>query len=124
MERIVGIRGAITVKENTVKEIKTAACFLISELLKQNKLEEEKILNIIFTVTSDLDSVNPATAVREELKLGSTAMLCVQEMKVRNSLPMCIRVLVQAYTNLTKDKIKHIYLGEAENLRPDLTMDV
>ena len=122
MEKICSIRGAITVKENSVKEIKDATCILISELVKQNNLNESKIINVIFTATNDLDSVNPATIAREEFKLGSTSMLCVQEMKVKNGLEKCIRVMVNAYTNLSKNDIKHVYLGGAESLRPDLTV--
>ncbi len=124
MDKLTSIRGAITVKENSIKEIKKATCLLISEMFKQNKLDESSLLNIIFTVTPDLDAINPATVAREEYKLISTAMLCVQEMKVKNGLPRCIRILIQAYTSLTKDKAKHIYLGEAEKLRPDLSFEI
>lgn len=124
MEKLVGIRGAITVKENDVNEIKDASCLLLSEILKENKLDKEKIVTIIFTVTSDLDSINPATIVREKFQLGSTAMICVQEMRVKNELSRCIRILVQAYTNLLKDEVKHVYLNEAQKLRPDLSSSV
>ena len=92
----------------------------ISEIFKQNKLDQPGIINIIFTVTEDLDAINPATVTREQFKLDSTAMLCVQEMKMKNGLPKCIRVLINAYTNISKDKIKHVYLGDAESLRTDL----
>ena len=117
MEKIVSIRGAITVSENTVKGIKSATSELINEILKQNKLDISKIINIIFTVTDDLDAINPATISREDLKLDSVPMLCVQEMKIKNGLPRCIRVMVNAYTN---NQIKHVYLGSAGDLRPDL----
>ena len=124
MDKVNSIRGAVTVKKNNVKEIKNATTLLLSELFKQNELDESKIINIIFTVTDDLDSMNPAMITREKFKLGSTAMLCVQEMKVKGSLSKCIRVLIQTYTKLPKGKIKHIYLGKAESLRPDLSFDV
>ena len=124
MEKIISIRGAITVKENNVKEIKIAMSKLINELFKQNKLDESKIINIVFTVTDDLDAINPATVVREEFKLDLTPMLCVQEMKVKNGLPRCIRIMINAYTTLSKDNVKHVYLGEAENLRPDLGIEI
>ena len=120
MENIVSIRGAITVKENSIKEIKDSTIKLLNEVLMQNNIDKEKIINIIFTVTDDLDVLNPATAAREEAKIDSVPMLCVQEMKVRNGLPKCIRVMAQVYSNSRKDQIKHIYLGEAANLRPDL----
>ena len=124
MERVTSIRGAITVKENTIKDIKEATVQLISEIFRQNKLSEQNIINIIFTVTQDLDSINPATILREELKLNSTPMLCVQEIKVKGGLPKCIRVLIQTYSTVKKNEVKHIYVGDAEKLRPDLSYEV
>ena len=119
MERIISIRGAITVKENSVKEIKNATKLLLNEILKQNKLDRSKIINMIFTVTDDIDAVNPATIAREELQLELLPMLCLQEMKLKNGLPKCIRLMVNVYSELIKEQIKHIYLGEAKNVRPD-----
>ena len=124
MEKIVSIRGAITVKENSVKEIKEATKELVREIFKQNNLVEPNIINIIFTVTSDLDVINPATIAREEFKISLTPMLCVQEMNIKNGLSKCIRILIQTYSELKKEEIKHVYLGKATNLRPDLSFDV
>ena len=120
MDKIISIRGAITVKENSVKEIKSATKKLLNEIFTQNNIQEEKVINIIFTVTDDLDVLNPATVARKDFKIDSIPMLCVQEMKIKDGLPKCIRIMIQVYTDLTKEKIKHIYLGEAINLRPDL----
>ena len=120
MENIASIRGAITVRENSIKEIKNAVIKLLNEVFNQNNIDTEKAINIIFTITDDLDVLNPATAAREEFKIDSVPMLCIQEMKVKDGLPKCIRVMIQVYSNLKKDQIKHIYLGDAVNLRPDL----
>ncbi|OGI07912.1 MAG: chorismate mutase [Candidatus Melainabacteria bacterium RIFCSPLOWO2_02_FULL_35_15] len=120
MESIVSIRGAITVKENSIKEIKAATTKLLREIFTQNNIQGEKVINIIYTVTDDLDVLNPATVTREEFKIGSIPMLCVQEMKIKDGLSRCIRIMLQVYSNLKKEQIKHIYLGEAANLRPDL----
>lgn len=122
MEKLVSIRGAITVKENSLLEIKNATKQLISELFNQNKIDKSQITNIIFTVTDDLDLLNPATVAREEFKLGNVPMLCVQEMKLKKGLPLCIRILMQAYSSDLQ--IKHVYLGEAANLRPDLSFEI
>lgn len=120
MEKLISIRGATSVKENTQEEIKTSVITLIKEIIKQNKINSSKIVNIIFTVTSDLNAVHPATVAREDLDLANTPMLCTQEMKVPGDLPQCIRVMIQVYANLTKDEVKHVYLKEATKLRPDL----
>ena len=120
MQNTLCIRGAVIVKENSIKEIKNSTVKLLKEIFAQNSLDKEKIINIIFTVTDDLDSLNPATVTRKELKIDFVPMLCIQEMKVRDGLPRCIRVMIQVCSNLNKDQIKHVYLGEAANLRPDL----
>lgn len=121
MEKVVSIRGAITVKENSVSDIKEATIQLLNNIFKENTLEEGKLINIIFTVTDDIDAINPATITREDLKIKLTPLICMQEMKVRNGLTKCIRVMLQAYSTIAKENIKHIYLGEAANLRPDLS---
>ena len=48
-------------------------------------------------------------------------MIDAQELPVPGSLPLCIRVLLHWNTDLPQSEIKHIYLGEAASLRPDLT---
>ena len=40
-----GIRGAITVEENTVEGIKDATLELLSELFEQNNIQKENISN-------------------------------------------------------------------------------
>ena len=52
--------------------------------------------------------------------------MCVQEMYVEGSLPMCIRVMVQVQrekANLNQET-RHIYLRGAAKLRPDLAKKV
>lgn len=121
MKRIISVRGAITVKENNVSDIKEATLQLLNNVLKDNYLNESEIINIIFTVTDDIDAINPATITREDLRIKNTPLVCMQEMKVKNGLKKCIRVLIQAYSNCSKENVKHIYLGEAASLRPDLS---
>ncbi|MBI3590296.1 MAG: chorismate mutase [Candidatus Melainabacteria bacterium] len=120
MEALVSIRGATSVKENTVKEIKSAVVQLLKEIIETNSVNTSKIVNIIFTSTHDLNAIHPAKVAREELDLVSTPMLCSQEMKVPDDLPRCIRLMMQVYTEKSKKTVKHIYLGEANKLRPDL----
>lgn len=124
MERIQSIRGAISVEENTISAIKEATTRMIKGIIEENNLDLSDIVNISFTMTDDLDEANPATCIRESLSLDSVPMLCAQEMKIKNTMPRCIRTMVQAYTSLTKSQIKHIYLDKASSLRPDLGIDV
>lgn len=120
MKNIVSIRGAITISKNDAKEIKNAVIQLLKVLFKQNKLNKLKIVNMFFTATHDIDAINPATIARREFKLESVPMLCLQEMKVKNGLKKCIRIMLNVYSDTSRNTIKHVYLGRAESLRPDL----
>ena len=55
--------------------------------------------------------------------MGWTAvpLMCAQEMAVPNSLDRCIRVLVLWNTDKRPEEIRHVYLGRARELRPDLS---
>lgn len=113
-----GVRGAITVEENTAEAILSATKELLEEMVSANEIEVEEIASIIFTVTPDLDAEFPALATRE-LDWLDTPLLCGQEMAVPGSLKKCIRVLMHWNTVKRPPEIRHIYLREAVSLRPD-----
>jgi len=116
-----GIRGAVTALDNTNEAVKDAVIELISEIKKRNSFKEEDISHVIFTMTEDLDCMYPAKAAREQFKEWKyTPMMCMQELKVKNSLKKCIRVLIVINTELEQNEIKHVYLRDAEKLREDL----
>ncbi|NLM07145.1 MAG: chorismate mutase [Tissierellia bacterium] len=110
------IRGAITVKNNSEKEIFDATEELLIEILKKNEIAKEDVFAIFFTATDDLDKAYPAKKARE-LGFESIPMMCFQEMKINNSLSKCIRVGL--FINLNTG-VKHVYLRDAVILRPDL----
>lgn len=114
-----GIRGAITVESNTAAAIRQATQHLLRTLVEENALRMEDIVSAFFTGTKDLDAEAPARAARE---IGWTLipMFCMQEMATQNGLPRCIRVLVHVNSDESQQDIRHIYLGEAARLRPDL----
>ena len=115
-----GIRGAITVKNNTIEDIKKATITLISEMIEKNNIKLSDVSHCIFTMTNDLDAAYPAKFVREELKFDYVPLLCFNELNIQNSLKMCIRALIVINTEKTQEEIKHIYLEGAKILRPDL----
>ena len=115
-----GIRGAITVGENTAVAIESAVRELLEQIVAANALDVADIASVIFTATPDLDVVYPAVAARQ-MGWGHTPLLCMQEMVVQGSLPRCIRVLLHWNTERTQADVYHVYLGEARFLRPDLT---
>lgn len=114
-----GIRGAITIKEDTATEILEATQELLEKIRQENNLETEDIASILFTVTKDITAVFPAVAARS-LGWNKVPLLCFQEIEVPDSLPRCIRVLIHFNTDKKQDEIKHIYLREARQLRRDL----
>ena len=115
-----GVRGAITVEENTAVAIKSAAWALLESIVAANALNVADIASVIFTATSDLNAVYPAVVARE-MGWVDTPLLCMQEMAVQGSLPRCIRVLLHWNTDRAQADIHHVYLGEARALRPDIT---
>lgn len=116
-----GIRGAITVEENSVQSVTDATIELISEIIKQNNFKSEDISNVFFTLTDDIDCVYPAKIAREKfLDWKYVPMVCFNEMKIQNSLKKCLRILITINTELAQNEIKHVYLKGASNLRVDL----
>ncbi len=114
-----GIRGAIPVESNTAKDIGDATKELLQALIEANEVKSEDIASVFFTVTPDLNADFPATAARE-LGLSLVPLLCAREIDVPNGMPRLIRVLLHVNTKKTQGQIRHQYLGEAAELRPDL----
>ncbi|HEX6026168.1 MAG TPA: chorismate mutase [Solirubrobacter sp.] len=115
--RLVALRGANTVSENSAEAILSATDELMREILRRNKLGAEDLVSCIFTLTPDLDAEFPAVAARE-MGLSSVPLLCAREIPVPGALPRVIRVLIHAYMDRMAE---HVYLGEAAKLRLDLT---
>lgn len=115
-----GLRGAITVEQDTSDAILSATGLLLKEMIAKNCLEVADIASIFFSVTTDLVSDFPAKAARE-LGLGNTPLLCMTEIPVRDSLQKCIRILIHVNSDKTQDEMLHVYLRDAIKLRPDLS---
>ena len=118
-----GIRGAITVEEDTKEEIGLAARQLVTQILSMNELRAENICAIIFSMTEDLKSGFPSTALRKRPAFRLVPLFDTLEPAIENSLAKCIRVLILADIDKEQIKIHHVYLGGAKNLRPDLDND-
>lgn len=89
-----GIRGAITVEENSSEAIGAATIKLLNEIIKKNNIEPDNISHAIFTLTEDLNADFPAKYARINLKWKEVPMMCFHELNVPNSLKKCLRVLV------------------------------
>ncbi len=111
-----GIRGAITVENNTKEDIKSATIELLEKLIKENNIKKENISHAIFTLTSDLNAEFPAKFARLDFGWDNIAMMCFHELDVSNSLEKCLRVLVVVNVEDNFEP-KFIYLKGAEKLR-------
>lgn len=114
-----GIRGATSVDANDADDIIAATRELLECIVAANDLGVNDVISVIFTATPDLDAAYPARAARE-MGWVHVPLLCMQEMAVTGSLPRCIRTLVLWDTERPPDQIRHVYLGRARALRPDL----
>jgi len=114
-----GIRGAVCAESNRPEPILSATTSLLKRIVAVNELSTGDLVSAIFTATPDLDAIHPARAARE---IGWThvPLLCLQEMVVEGCLERCIRVLIHWNTDRPPEAVRHVYLGKARALRPDL----
>lgn len=114
-----GVRGAITIPEDTPEEIIQATQEMLTTLMQKNGFALEDVVSAIFTVTPDITSAFPARSAR---MMGWTQvpLMCSQEIPVPGALPRCIRVLLHVNTDKSQTDIKHVYLREAASLRKDM----
>jgi chorismate mutase len=117
--RVRGIRGAISVEEDSERIVLDATARLLREILERNELALDEVVSVFFTATDDLSSAFPARAARE-IGLDHVPLLCARELEVDGALPRVIRVLMHVLTERPPDEIAHVYLGDARRLREDL----
>jgi len=105
-----GVRGATTADSNSRDDILTATRQLLALMIRINGIEPEHVASAVFSLTKDLDAEFPALAARQ---LGW--------IDVPGSLRRCVRVLVHWNTDKSQKEIRHIYVKDAERLRPDIS---
>ena len=115
-----GIRGAITVEENTAEAVMSATQEVVKAMLEANDIRTEDIGAAIFTATEDITAVFPAKGARALPGFELVPLFDARQMDVDGALDHCIRVLLLVDTDKGQREIKHIFLGRARGLRPDL----
>ncbi len=113
-----GIRGAITVKQNSREDILNATGELLTAMVEANSIREEDVTAVFFSVTADLDGAFPAEAARMH-GWHYAPLFCSVEIDVPDSLRRCIRVLILFNTSMTQREIRPVYLKGARILRKD-----
>ncbi|MFN8444244.1 MAG: chorismate mutase [Caldilineaceae bacterium] len=116
-----GVRGATTVEQTDRESVLAATRELLATMIRLNGIDRTDVASAIFTTTTDITSVFPATAARQ-LGWLDVPLMCGHEMTVEGSLQRCIRILLHWNTNKSQSEIQHIYLHEAKRLRPDKTV--
>lgn len=116
-----GVRGATTVEKNASDDIISATKQVLEKMIMENDISPEDVAQVLITVTSDLNADFPAKALRLFPGWTYVPVMCANEIPVPNSLKKCIRIMMTINTNKSQTEIKHIYLGEAKKLRPELS---
>lgn len=114
-----GVRGATTVEDNTKENIEIRSAELLDTIVKLNHIELDDIGAVIFSSTPDIDAAFPARGVRA-LGWNYVPLFGTQEIDNPQGLQSCVRVLILWNTDLPAKQVKHVYLHDAQVLRPDL----
>ncbi|MBS4173273.1 chorismate mutase [Bacillus sp. FJAT-49736] len=115
-----GIRGATTVSSDCEDLVIDAAEELLQKMIDTNGIEATNVASVFISVTSDIHSTFPSKALRRFPDWKFVPVMCLQEIPVINSLPLCIRVMLHINTSKPQHLLKHVYLNNATILRPDL----
>jgi chorismate mutase len=116
-----GVRGATTIEVDERESVLRATRELLALMIHLNDIHKEDVASAIFTTTPDVSSAFPATAARQ-LGWLDVPLMCAHEIDVAGSVGMCIRVLLHWNTSRPQSAIQHVYLKEAQRLRPDKTV--
>ncbi|MBV4419494.1 chorismate mutase [Clostridium tyrobutyricum] len=119
---MIALRGATTIEDNSITDIKDASIELFSQIFKKNNIELQKIISIEISCTKDITKAYPGKFIREYFKLDKVAIMHFNEMEVEKNLkgfiPLCIRCLLLVDEDI--DKKEFVYLNNAKKLRIDL----
>ena len=118
-EKFRALRGATTAEANDAGAIIEATAELLREMLRRNDVDRNDVVSMIFTATPDLNAEFPASAARK-IGMSHVPLLCAREIEVPDSVERCIRVLMHLYTRRDPAALRHVYLGDAKQLRTDL----
>lgn len=111
-----GIRGAITVDDNTPESIASSTIKLLTEIVRKNNIDIDSISHVIFTLTKDLNADFPAKFARINMKWKDIPMMCMPEIDVPQSLRKCLRVLIVVNCGENFEP-EFVYMDGASDLR-------
>lgn len=115
-----GLRGATTVERDEAESVLEATENLVKEVAQANQVQPEDIISVLVSTTPDVRSTFPAKAIRSIEGWKYVPVMCTHEMDVPGGMPLCIRILMHANSEIPQKEVVHIYQNEAVKLRPDL----
>lgn len=119
----IAIRGATTINANNADDIKSASVAMVQQIVKENDIDPEQITMVFLTMTSDLTAYNASAAIRLGMNWADVPFFTSQEPDIDGGLAKCIRILIQVQSEKHRSEVKHVYLGGAAELRPDLAQN-
>ena len=125
MKRLFALRAAACAK-NSAESIAESVVAMCSELFTRNNLSDDDIVSLQFSLTSDLDEINPCAALRKNysgsVDVSRIPLFCTQEAVVKNALPRVIRLIAHVYMEESAAPV-HVYTRGAEALRPEFALE-
>ena len=125
MKRLFALRAA-TCAKNSAESIAESVVAMCSELFTRNNLSGDDIVSLQFSLTSDLDEINPCAALRKNysgsVDVSRIPLFCTQEAVVKNALPRVIRLIAHVYMEESAAPV-HVYTRGAEALRPEFALE-
>lgn len=121
--RFHAIRGATTVEADDPQLIREATRDLLSAVLERNDIQDDQIVSVLFSATSDLTREFPASAARD-LGWTNTPLMCMTEIPVPGALARCLRVMLHVELEHPRAPMVPVYLRGAEALRRDLVLSL
>jgi chorismate mutase len=113
------LRGATTFDVDEKAHVQERVIALLQRMTGDNDVDHDDIVSILFTATSDLHSMFPASAARE-IGYGDVPLICAQELDITGATRQCIRVMMHLHTERARADLHHVYLEGAVGLRDDL----
>lgn len=117
---MVVIRGATTIEKDCKENISSAVKELLDELFLINKLQNNEVRLLVFSLTTDIHSYHPAKAARE-CGYDFAPLFAAIEPDIDGSLHLCIRLMVFVERDMENRNVKHVYQHGAKVLRKDIS---
>jgi len=113
-----GVRGAILIPDDAGGG-RAAVQELLRALVDANGILLEDLAAALFSLPPELAGLRAAQAARE-MGWDHVPLFELSQPARADDLPRCLRVLLLWNTDRSQGDVRHIYLGEAVRLRPDL----